>query len=85
MSNPDHEPNIADKDKYGNITAKNQDGITLEEFKQRERNGAFIALPEDEKKYSCECCSVIKADVKWREETEQYECDECYQWYLDHK
>jgi len=36
------------------------------------------------KKIYCESCGRLRADVKWRNETEQYECQECYQWYLDH-
>ena len=34
--------------------------------------------PKD-KTYACESCSLVKSDVVWRDETEQYECDECYQ------
>lgn len=32
----------------------------------------------------CECCGRLRADVQWRKDTEQYECKECYQWYLEH-
>ena len=32
----------------------------------------------DKKAYACESCSLVKADVKWREDSEQYECLECY-------
>jgi hypothetical protein len=35
-------------------------------------------------KYYCESCSRLRADIIWRDDTEQYECQECYQWYLDH-
>ena len=35
-------------------------------------------------KQYCECCSQLKNDVKWREETEQFECEECYNLYLDY-
>lgn len=31
------------------------------------------------KQYACESCSLVKTDVVWRDETEQYECEECYQ------
>lgn len=34
--------------------------------------------------YACECCCRVRNDVKWRNDTEQYECDDCYQWYLTH-
>lgn len=53
---------------------------------QRRRNGAFISTLQDkpeDKKYACESCSLMKADVKWRDETEQYECGECWQAFLD--
>ena len=33
----------------------------------------------------CESCGRLRTDVKWHEDTEQYECEECYQWYLEHK
>lgn len=36
------------------------------------------------KSYACESCSLVKTDVVWREETEQYECEECYQaWRIE--
>jgi len=31
----------------------------------------------------CESCSRIRKDVKWRNDTEQYECQECYNWWLE--
>lgn len=34
--------------------------------------------------FVCESCSRVKVDVSWREETEQYECQECYQvWRME--
>jgi len=41
-------------------------------------------LPDTNKKYACESCSLVKSDVKWHEETEQYECEECWQYFLEH-
>ena len=34
-------------------------------------------------KYYCESCSKLKSNVEWREDTEQYECAECYQLFLN--
>ena len=36
-----------------------------------------------EKRY-CEVCRRLRDDIQWREDTKKYECEECYQWYLDH-
>lgn len=33
------------------------------------------------KTYACESCSLVKSGVIWREETEQYECAECYDYW----
>lgn len=35
-------------------------------------------------KYYCESCGRLRADVEWQDNTEQYECTECYQQYLEH-
>lgn len=48
------------------------------------QHGRFFCLKCQREKTYCECCGRLRADVKWRNETEQYECQECYQWYLDH-
>ena len=38
----------------------------------------------NENKTFCEACRRHDCtDVKWREQTEQYECEECYQAWLD--
>lgn len=40
--------------------------------------GETVVKLRKEMSYACESCSLVKADVVWREETEQYECGECY-------
>ena len=35
--------------------------------------------PCQQETYACESCSLVKTGVVWREETEQYECGECYE------
>ena len=35
-------------------------------------------------RYYCETCGRLRADVKWHEDTLHYECEQCYQWYIEH-
>jgi hypothetical protein len=71
MANPDCDPNIADKDKYGNITAKNQKGITADELYGKDINNphinGFEDVPAECEDLECSECKLNDTDKKSRD------------------
>lgn len=72
MANPDHDSNVADKDKYGNITAKNQKGMTGDEFCAETGNNPFTEngfenVPTECENLECSECKLNLTDRKLRD------------------
>ena len=75
---------LSDFNTYGEVLQQGDNGEYGMESAIGRLNSAVVAYDKPEKKqYACECCSLVKTGVVWREQTEQFECPECYQLLLD--
>jgi len=70
---------LSDFNTYGEVLQVGDNGEYGMESAIGRLNSAVIVYDEKKKLYACESCSGVKTDVRWREETEQYECQECYE------
>lgn len=69
---------LSDFNRYGEVLQLGDNGEYGMESAIGRLNSALIPY-EEMKAYACESCSLVRTDVVWREETEQYECGECYE------